>query len=270
MRPSSSIMASRLSLAEIKQLLSDAEAEEALALIRSLEGDERAGVVRFIEATKRRLDEEQAERERVEGMYSFDRAQRLQEGAMVLGLDEVGRGPLAGPLAVGGVVLDLDGFIPGLNDSKLLSASQRERIAHRVNEASIACTVRYVEPSRIDEVGMSASLKEAFRGAIEDVAAQGIPIDVILLDGNALHLDDRERNVIKGDRQSASIAAASIIAKVARDALMDGYDEEYPVYGFRSNKGYGTQAHIDAIRLHGLSPLHRSSFCRGFAQESLF
>ena len=238
--------------------------------MRSLAGDERAGVAKIIAATERRLADAQAESERIDGMYAFDEMHRQEDATFVLGLDEVGRGPLAGPLAVGGVILDSSVRIAGLNDSKLVSPALREEVASQVQATSVAWAVHYIEPERIDEIGMTASLKEAFRHVIDDMEDRGHPISTILLDGNPLHIDDREVSVVKGDRKSASIAASSIIAKVTRDTLMDSYDAQYPGYGFSSHKGYGTQAHQEAIRRLGLSPIHRRSFCRSFAQETVF
>lgn len=262
-------MTTRMRLKDIKEMLDAASPEEAEVLLRSLEGDDRAGAVRLVASARRSLEVQRIEAERIESLYAFDRA-HAGASQVVLGLDEVGRGPIAGPLAVGGVVLDLDQRIEGLNDSKLLSPERRESIAEEVRASCQALAIRYVQPAMIDEEGMAASLRRAFREAIDDVEAQGIHVDVILLDGNPLHLDERETNVIKGDRRSASIAAASIIAKVARDALMVELDAKHPGYGLAQNKGYGTQEHIEAVRTLGLSTVHRRSFCAAFAQESLF
>ena len=189
---------------------------------------------------------------------------------MIVGLDEVGRGPVAGPLAVGAVVLPPTPRIEGLNDSKQLSPKRREEIASEVKRAAIAWTVEFVEPAQIDEIGMAASLRRAFRGALGKIESTGVRADAVLVDGNPLHIDRRERNIIKGDTLCASIAAASIVAKVARDEFMECVSDLYPEYGFAINKGYGTQQHVEAIKEHGLCPLHRKSFCGSFLQQSLF
>ena len=219
----------------------------------------------------RRLEAEAAEAARLAGMYAFERELAAERGgSVVIGLDEVGRGPLAGPLAVGGVVLNADDPIAGLNDSKQVRPEDREAIAEEVRRRARAWTVQYVEPADIDRVGMTAALRQAFTAAIAEVEAQGVAVDVVLLDGNPLHLDPREVNVVKGDGKCASIAAASLVAKVARDHVMEAYAEQYPGYGFESNKGYGSEGHMAAIRERGLCPIHRRSFCSFAAQESLF
>ena len=134
--------------------------------------------------------------------------------------------------------------------------------------------IEYIQPQEIDEHGMTWALRTANLRAIaaieEQLSAKGTSLDVILLDGNAQHLDAREVNIVKGDGKCASIAAASIIAKVDRDALMCRYAEQFPHYGFESNKGYASAEHIEAIKQHGLSPVHRASFCRAWTQEALF
>ncbi len=260
-----------LTVPEIRHKLQTATAEEFAVLERSLVADTRKGVRQAVEVARRRLAAEAAEAERLAALYAFEQALAAERGgSVVLGLDEVGRGPLAGPLAVGGVVLGPGEPIAGLNDSKQVAPEDRERVAARVREGARAWTVQYVEPAEIDRVGMTAALRGAFGRAIAAVEAAGVVPDVVLLDGNPLHLDEREVNVVKGDGKCASIAAASIVAKVARDHLMEEYDGQYPGYGFASNKGYGSEGHMAAIRELGLTPIHRRSFCTTFTQESLF
>ena len=147
---------------------------------------------------------------------------------------------------------------------------KRERIAKEVKEIALAWDIEHIAPAFIDEHGMSASLRTAFARAVAAVEGRGFVLDCVLLDGNPLGIDSREHNVVKGDAKCASIAAASIIAKVERDALMCEYAEQFPGYGFESNKGYASAEHISAILELGLSPLHRASFCRAWTQESLF
>lgn len=260
-----------LTVPEIRAKLQAATAEEFAVLERSLVADTRKGVRQAVDVARRRIEAERAEAARIAALYEFERALAEEHGGqVVLGLDEVGRGPLAGPLAVGGVVLEPGDAIAGLNDSKQVAPEMREKVAAAVRERARACTVQYVDPADIDRMGMTAALKDAFGRAIRAVEAMGIAPDVVLLDGNPLHLDPREVNVVKGDGRCASIAAASLVAKVARDHLMEEYDAQYPGYGFASNKGYGSEEHMRAIRTRGLTPLHRRSFCTGFVQESLF
>lgn len=260
-----------VTVAEIRARLQHADSEEFAVLERSLLADTRKGVQAALAAARRRLAAEAAEAARLAGMYACERGIAEQRGgSVVVGLDEVGRGPLAGPLAVGAVVLPDEPRIAGLNDSKQVKPADRERIAADIRACALAWAVVYVEPADIDACGMTASLVTAFRRAIAQVEGQGVRPDVVLLDGNPLHMDPREANVVKGDARCASIAAASIIAKVDRDALMCRYAQEYPEYGFDACKGYASAAHIEAIKRHGLTPIHRATFCTAFTQATLF
>lgn len=253
---------------DIVERLRVADEAELSTLERSLAADTRKTVQRALASARRRIEAERVERERVEGMYSFQ--DELASGKLLVGLDEVGRGPLAGPLTVGAVVLPKEPVIYGLNDSKQLTPQRREELAAQIKEQALAWSIQYIQPRDIDENGMTASLRAAFSAAIRDIEDKGVDVQVFLLDGNALHLDSREINVVKGDARCASISAASIIAKVERDALMVQYANEYPEYGFDGNKGYGSAAHIEAIKQYGLSPIHRASFCTAFVQDKLF
>lgn len=252
---------------DIVARLRSATEEEFLVIERALKADTRVSVVRALEAARKRIAAQKREEDRLAALYAFD---AQQSAGVVLGLDEVGRGPLAGPLAVGGVVLGHEDHIAGLNDSKKVPRAKRESIAECIKQQSRAHTVVFIEPAEIDAHGMSACLRRAFLQAISNIEACGIVPDCILLDGNPMRLDPREVNVIKGDAQSASIAAASILAKVTRDTLMCDYAKQYPEYGFEKNMGYASEFHCNAIREHGLSPIHRASFCSAFLQESLF
>lgn len=259
-----------MTVPEIRKKLREADEKELAALERSLAADTRKGVRAALQVARRRVDAEKAERERLASLYSYERGM-LEEGqGVIVGLDEVGRGPVAGPLAVGAVVLPDEPIVEGLNDSKQLTPEQRERIGTEITNVALAWAVEIVEPSFIDENGMSAALAKGFAGALAQIEAAGVHADIVLVDGNPLHIDPREKNVVKGDAKCASIAAASIVAKVIRDALMCDLGRMYPGYGFEGNKGYGSPQHIEAIKKLGLSPVHRRSFCRSFMQESLF
>lgn len=254
------------SVAQVRALLAQAEGEELAALMARFSDDGRAGVKAALRAAERRRHRAQLERERLDGLYAFERELvSAKGGGVAVGLDEVGRGPLAGPLAVGAVVLDPSAPPIGrLDDSKRLAPSVRETVAQEVRACCRAWAVVYVEPRIIDEVGITASLRRAFAEAVASIESQGASVDVILLDGNPLGFDEREVNVVKGDARCASIAAASVIAKVDRDHLMERLDAEHPGYGFADNKGYGSPAHIQAIEEHGLSTVHRATFCTKF------
>ena len=256
---------------EIKAMLAAADDAEFLVLERSLAADQRKGVRQALDGARKRLEAQRKESDRVAGLYGYQRAIANERGARVIvGLDEVGRGSIAGPLAVGAVVLDDGVVIAGLNDSKQVLPAKRAAMAQQVKESALAWTVQYVEAETIDAAGMTASLTMAFRRAVAAIEDAGVRPDIILLDGNPLHMDPREVNIVKGDARCASIAAASIIAKVERDALMTSYAKEYPAYGWDECKGYASPHHIAAIKEHGLSPLHRRTFCSSFLQESLF
>ena len=187
--------------------------------------------------------------------------------ACVIGVDEVGRGAVAGPLTVAAVVLPLEPHILGLDDSKKLTAAKREELAAEIRRVARFIGIAHIQPQVIDSIGIVASLRDAM---VQAVKACNIKASQILIDGNPLHLFEQERCIVKGDSTVACIAAASIIAKVARDAIMVAADEEYPGYELASNKGYASSQHICAIREKGLSSFHRHSFCQGFLQQQLF
>lgn len=177
----------------------------------------------------------------------------------IAGVDEVGRGCLAGAVVAAACILDLSKPLPeGLNDSKKLSAKKREKIAEELRANALAFSVGQVEADEIDRINILEATKKAMRLAIENLQPQA---DFLLID--ALQLKDvslPQKAIIKGDATSASIAAASIIAKVYRDNLMAEFDKIYPVYGFARHAGYGTKAHFEAIKIYGACPLHRKSF----------
>ena len=259
-----------MTVMEIRALLQTADEKSLAALKRSLAADTRKGVKSALEVADRRIAQEKAETKRLESLHAFERSFLKEGESLIVGLDEVGRGAVAGPLAVGAVVLPPEASIVGLDDSKQLSAEQRQKIAADIKQQALAWTVEYVQPAFIDHHGMTAALKTAFSNAVSRIEQTGIVPDVVLLDGNPLHFHPREKNVVKGDAKCASIAAASIVAKVERDALMCALDGEYPGYDFVHNKGYGSPQHIEAIRELGMSPVHRRSFCKSFMQETLF
>lgn len=256
-------------ISEIQQQLRDASAQDLAILEDALAEDARKGVSKALEAARKRIAREEAERARVKSLYDFE--QTLAEGKVIVGLDEVGRGPLAGPLSVGAVVLDPNAeLLEGLNDSKQIPEPKRAPLAEKIKEQARAYAVVHIPPQDIDEQGIVACLKRAFTTAIAQIEAQGIDVGVVLLDGNPLGIDAREVNVVKGDAKCASIAAASVIAKVERDALMVEYDAQYPGYDFASSKGYGSARHREAIQAQGLTPIHRVSYCTNFFQPTLF
>ncbi|ADK68001.1 RNase HII [Olsenella uli DSM 7084] len=246
---------------EIAALLSDAGPEEALALSERYAEDPRKQVRQAVGAALRRRERELEERERVSRMYALER--ELGGEGVIVGVDEVGRGALAGPLTACAVALPGEPIIWGLNDSKQLSPARRGALGATIAEHAIAIGVAHVEPASIDAVGMSVALRMAMGQAIADA---GVDADCVLIDGNPVHVHPQERALVKGDARVACIAAASIVAKVTRDSLMVAYDSEYPGYHLAECKGYGSPAHIDAIRRLGLTPIHRVSFCGNFLE----
>lgn len=257
-----------LTIGDIKERLKHATEAEFLILERSLAADTRKGVQNALKAAKTRLEAEHQEEVRLQNMYDFERT--LCGGGIYIGMDEVGRGPIAGPLTIGAVVLPIEPQIKRLNDSKKIKENIREEIALEIKEHALAWNIQHIEPEEIDAAGMSICLRMAFSRALKAIEAAGISVDKVLIDGNPLGIDAREINVIKGDGCCASIAAASIVAKVERDNLMKEYAKQFPQYGFETCKGYASAEHIAALKKYGLSSIHRKSFCTNFFQESLF
>ncbi len=246
---------------EVTATIASAPLEEARMLVKRYAEDPRKQVHHAVEVARRRIEHEEAERERVRGMYALQH--ELGGGGVIVGVDEVGRGSLAGPLTVGAVVLPDDPIIWGINDSKQLTPSRREALASTVAEVAVAIGIAHVEPASIDAMGMAGALRHAMAAAISDT---GVEPDCVLIDGNPMHAHPAEKCLVKGDARIAAIACASIVAKVTRDALMVAYDEVYPGYHLAESKGYGSPEHIAAIRARGLTPLHRVSFCGKFVE----
>lgn len=194
----------------------------------------------------------------------YERALLAQGLQYIAGVDEVGRGPLAGPVVCAAVIMPLDeeNIIVGIDDSKKLSAKKRETLAEEIKKRALAYTIVEVSEKEIDEINILEATKLGMKKALETLE---ITPQSVLTDGNmTLNIDFPQRSVIGGDALSYSIGAASIIAKVYRDKMMDDYAKEYPQYAFECNKGYGTAAHIQAIKEYGLCPIHRRTFTKKF------
>lgn len=178
----------------------------------------------------------------------------------ICGVDEVGRGPLAGPVVCAAVIMPLDDIIEGVDDSKKLTAKTREKLSELILKKAVACNICRVEPQIIDEINILEATKLCMKNAVEGLE---IKPDYVITDGNmTLDIALPQQIIIKGDSLSYSIGCASIVAKVFRDALMDEYAELYPEYAFAQNKGYGTKIHIEALKRAGLCPVHRRSFTK--------
>ena len=245
---------------EIKEILQAASLNEQPAFISTYEKDTRSGVVALVNKAKKRLEDYEKELLRTEKLKEYEK--KYSSFSYICGIDEVGRGPLAGPVVAGAVILPKDCDILYLNDSKKLSEKKREELYDIIMEKAISTGLGFIAPQRIDEINILQATYEAMREAIGKLN----PTPDLLLN-DAVHIPGvpiKQVPIIKGDAKSISIAAASIIAKVTRDRLMVKYDEIYPEYGFASNKGYGAQMHIDALRKFGPTPIHRRSFIKNF------
>lgn len=214
------------------------------------------------EEEKLRRQQERLEKElkRTEAMSVYEKE---YEGLRyICGIDEVGRGPLAGPVVAGAVILPKDDVILYLNDSKKLSEKKREALYDEIMERAVATGIGMASPARIDEINILQATYEAMRMAVSNLEVKP---DILLNDAVTIpDVDIRQVPIIKGDAKSVSIAAASIIAKVTRDRLMVEYDKVFPGYDFASNKGYGTKAHIAGLKSLGPSPIHRATFIKNF------
>ena len=202
------------------------------------------------------------EAERLEQLAAIDRTYWETPGTVLAGMDEVGRGPLAGPVVVACAVMPPSPLVQYVNDSKKLSEKRREKVYRELTDTALAHATAWVSPDTIDEINILEATKRAFAEAFRGI---GLPVTDVLIDAlRGLDIDARQHSLIHGDALSYSIAAASIIAKVERDRYMIEQDALYPMYGFARNKGYGTAEHIAALRRYGPCPLHRRSFLKNF------
>lgn len=260
-------MRERTTIAEIRTSLAACAAHDVPALLAELQDDTRAGVRALACGVRRRLERERRESERLDALMAMQRALHLEGCAVVAGVDEVGRGALAGPVTTCAVVLGADTLIVGLDDSKRLTRERRAHIAALVRERAVAFCVAHAGPDEIDALGITAATHLAWRRAVDGL---GIPVDHVLVDGNDAALGHPATAVIGGDARVAAIAAASCVAKVERDRLMEELASSYPGYGLELNRGYGTAVHLAAIARLGPSPVHRRSFAPCSNRARLF
>ena len=240
---------------EVKELLAGTPTCEQLA---ELKADERSGVQKLLAAYYKRLEKAAQEKERFTKMLSYEKKYYAQGIQYVAGVDEAGRGPLAGPLVIAAVILPQDVFISGLNDSKQLSAAKRDKLYDEVLAKAVAIEVNIVSVSNIDKYNIYTATQ---RGMAEVLEHLPVRPQVALIDAMPVEAKGMETvSIIHGDALSASIAAASIIAKVTRDRIMERMDVLYPTYGFANNKGYGSGAHMQAIAEFGATKWHRRSY----------
>ena len=249
-----------MKIGEIRDLLQAAEDQMLPDFIARFESDERSGVRQLVQRAQKRLDALEKERERLMAMHQYE--EQYKDCQAICGIDEAGRGPLAGPVVAAAVILPKDCEILYLNDSKQLSAKKRELLYDEIMEKAVSVGVGYATPQRIDEINILQATYEAMRQAVSKLAVMP---QLLLNDAVTIpEIEIPQVPIIKGDAKSASIAAASIVAKVTRDRLMVEYDKVLPGYDFASNKGYGTKAHIAGLKELGPTPIHRRSFIGHF------
>lgn len=226
-------------------------------LFLDLQEDSRQGVQKLLKQRKKQLEAERVEQERLEALMSLEKDLYSQGVEWIAGVDEVGRGPLAGPVLAAAVILPQTSRIRGINDSKKLSKKKLVEIYDTIKEEAVAIGIGQVEAETIDQVNIYQATKIAMKEAIQNL---GLVPDHLLIDAMKLDIPIEQTSLIKGDARSQSIAASSIIAKVERDRLMEAYDQEFPGYDFANNVGYGTPSHLAGLRQLGPSPIHRKTF----------
>jgi ribonuclease HII len=240
----------------IKEELSALPPEEIREAVKAYEEDDRAGVKKLIDQAKKRALAYEKELIRIEGLCRYEK--EYSDYDLICGIDEAGRGPLAGPVVAGAVILPKDCRILYINDSKKLTAKKREELYDVINREAVAVGIGMVQQNVIDEINILNATYEAMRKAVSGLS---LTPDLLLVDAVRIPgLDTRQVPIIKGDAKSISIGAASIMAKVFRDRMMVQYDEIYPGYGFAKDKGYGSKDHIEALKKLGPCPIHRKSF----------
>lgn len=222
--------------------------------------DERKSVQDLINKAKKAITEREKELERVQKMYDFDKS--VSGSGLVCGVDEVGRGPFAGPVVTAAVILDNSFVIPYINDSKQVSKAKREELYDIITEKCIAYSIGINDEKVIDEINILEATKDAMSKAVNSLSVKP---DCVIVDAVTIpNIDVTQKPFVKGDERSACVAAASIVAKVTRDRMMEKYAKLYPEYGFEKNAGYGSAAHRDALKKYGPCPIHRRTFIKNW------
>lgn len=247
-------------IAEIKASFDAADLAELPFLMEQYAADEREGVKKLIEKAQKRLDAYTKELKRIDNMKIYER--KYWDYSHICGIDEVGRGPLAGPVVAAAVILPKDCNLLYINDSKQLSEQKREELYEQIMAQAVSVGIGVVSHERIDEINILQATYEAMRQAVGKL---NVVPDLLLNDAVTIpELPMKQVPIIKGDAKSISIAAASIVAKVTRDHMMVELDKFYPHYGFAGNKGYGSAAHIQALKEFGPCRIHRRTFIKNF------
>lgn len=247
-------------IGDIKEKFKNCKDEELADFIETYGSDPRSGVISLCSQACKRMADIEKEYTRLEEISKYER--EYGQYGLICGIDEVGRGPLAGPVVAGAVILPKDCKIKYINDSKKLSAKMRDMLYDEIMEKAVAVGIGFVSEKRIDEINILNATYEAMREAIYKL---GVKPDILLNDAVTIpKVDIRQVPIIKGDAKSISIGAASIVAKVTRDRFMEEMAKKYPQYDFASNKGYGSAKHIAAIKEHGPCEIHRKTFISNF------
>ncbi|NHM29776.1 ribonuclease HII [Neobacillus terrae] len=244
------------SIAQVERILAELKSEKDPFILK-LEADERKGVQKLLDKWKKDLKRKKLLEEKFYEMNSFERKYRKQGFKLIAGMDEAGRGPLAGPVCAAAVILPEDFYLPGIDDSKKLSSRKREEYDVIIRREAVAVSVMMIHTEEIDQINIYEATKKAMMSAAATL--QPCP-DFLLIDAMKIETPFSSESIIKGDAKSISIAAASIVAKTARDRFMQDLAQKYPEYGFEQNMGYGTREHIAAIEAYGITPYHRKSF----------
>lgn len=248
----------RLSLSEMRRIYVEGERRLPADLERQLRADPRPSARALLERIERRRRANRAEGQRLRHMLRFERELWQRDVTLVAGIDEAGMSPLAGPVAAAAVVLHVGWKAPRINDSKQIEPNERSELALLIRSEARAFAVAFVEPEEIDRLNIYWAGIMAMRRAVEGLS---LTPEHLLIDARRLReLPIEQTRIVKGDELSLSIAAASILAKTARDARMLAYDHEYPEYGFARHKGYPVPQHLAALQVHGPCPIHRKSF----------
>jgi ribonuclease HII len=241
---------------EVEALLSEWN-DRSNPILKDLYQDERKGVASALARWEKRIAHEQKVMERFIEMQVYENKYRNQGFSLIAGIDEVGRGPLAGPVVAAAVILPENFILPGIDDSKKLSENKRDEYYELIQEKALDVSLGIIEPNIIDAINIYEATKKAMNLAVSSLKDRP---EVLLIDAMKLNTPFLEESIIKGDSKSISIAAASIVAKVTRDSIMKKYALQYPEYHFDQNMGYGTKEHLEALQLYGVTPIHRRSF----------
>ncbi|HOQ15948.1 MAG: ribonuclease HII [Epulopiscium sp.] len=251
----------KFSLQSIEKQLKEVSYDELPNFLEEIKKDSRIGVQKLVQKYERKYETYQVELKRIQEMSQYEKYYYQKGVKYIAGIDEAGRGPLAGPVVAAAVILPKDCFIMGINDSKKLSLIKREELFEIINKKALSIGIGIVDPQTIDRINILQATFEAMKKALD---ALSLKPELVLVDGNQNIPDISvpQEDIIKGDQKSISVAAAAIVAKVTRDRIMDKFHELYSEYGFNKHKGYGTKEHIEAIKKYGLCPIHRESFTR--------